>query len=478
MSKICFYTLIFGGLLALGCPSTTSQKPKQVTKPFRGQEVELVVPAPLKLPALWEVTLNEWMDQTGATIRWSEYSGSEADSLESRLAVVPESNGRIILFPLQQLCQIDHHLAAIEADRFDVKDVFKGLREHVLRRNRNPAAVPVSAPVLLCYYRADLLKKSGLNPPETWQDYQELLDTLDQWAPGMTAVEPLDPGHRSTLFYARSLAFTKHPENYSVWFDLDSGQPTINTAGFVEAMNVATRAWKAMPSNITELTPADCRDQVIHGRAALAIGIEPASSLQPEPNPRVSTLEVGVCRLPGSTRVYNRNSKQWDVPTAVHAPGICGSDGFAIGVGLSKEPSDAAWHLLSALAGEAFESNWSELPKSPCRESQAATAASWYESGLTAEEASRAVDAVSQTLRDGQLVADLPIPEADKFRQVTATVVGKLQAGELDPTSACQQLQADFENLVQEIGPDKLRLEYRSGLGLPILDVIEPGNVR
>lgn len=465
--------IICGFTVLSGCPSDTKPKPAQTTKPFRGQEVELVMPASLKLPALWEVTLNEWMDETGATIRWSEYSGTDADSLESKLANSPESGGRIILFRLQKLAEIDQQMAPIEGNGFDTKDIFKGLREHVVKRNRAAAAIPISAPVLNCYYRADLLKKAGRKPPETWKDYQDLIDTLEQWAPGLTAVEPLSADHRATLFFARSLAFTKHPENFSVWFDLDAGKPTLDTAGFVEATEVALRAWKKMPVNVVELSPADCREQILQGRAALAIGIEPTANSKSTGDSRPA-MEVGVCRLPGSTKVFNRNSKRWDSLPAVHAPGICGFDGLAIGVSLPKESRDAAaWHLLSNLVGESFESNWAALPKSPCRESQTSTATSWYETGLTVEEMSRSVDATAQTLRDGQLVADLPIPEANEFRKATSSVVGKLLAGELDPAQTCQQLQSEFEQIVNRIGSEKLRTDYRRGLGLPILELLE-----
>ncbi len=460
-------------VLLCGCPGSPPET-KTVARPFRGQEVELVVPASYQLPALWDVALNEWMDQSGATVRWSEYSGSDENSLEQKLSAPVTSGGRVILFPLRQLGELDRHLTPIESATttgLDLKDIFKGLHDRVVSRNRSLVAIPVSAPVLLCYYRADLLKAAGLKPPQTWDDYQSLLDSLDRWAPGLTAVEPLAPGHRATLFFARSLAFAKHPENYSVWFDLDSAKPLLKTAGFEEAIAVAGRAWKKMPPSIAELNPADCRRQIIEGKAALAISSEPFSVDKARDTTRAASIEIGICRLPGSHRVFNPNSKQWDVlpRSAVHAPSLCAFDGMAIGVGLPAEGGKdaAAWHLLSTLAGEQFASNWASLPKSPCRESQVGTATSWNESGLTIEESSRAVDATAQALRDDQLVADLPIPQADEFRRVTDEAIGKLLKNELDPAAAIQQLQADFEQIVSRAGAASIRADYRRGLGLP-----------
>lgn len=457
-----------------GCPGTPATKPSTNVQPFRGQEVNLVVPASLQLPALWEVTLQEWMSQTGATIRWSEYSESEPGSLEKLISIPAEAGGRVILFPLRQLSNLDRHLAPMTADltAIDLKDLFKGLRDRVVSRNRTPVAIPISAPVMLCYYRADLLAAAGLKPPETWDDYQSLLDSLDRWAPGLTAVEPLAPEHRATLFFARSLAFAKHPENYSVWFDLDSGKPVLQSAGFEEAIAVADRAWSKMPSAIATMTPEDCRKQVLEGKAALAIGVEPTIGVGGVT--RADSIELGVCRLPGSRRVFNPNSNRWDTlpDSAVHAPAICAFDGLAISVGVSQADagSAAAWHLLSMLVGDQFESNWAELPKSPCRESQTSTATSWNESGLTVEEASQSVDATAQMLRDSQLVADLPVPDADSYRAATERLIGTLLSREVDPQTALRQLQAEFEQIAKTAAAGPLRENYRRGLGLPQLE--------
>ena len=187
---------------------------------------------------------------------------------------------------------------------------------------------------------------------------------------------------------------------------------------------------------------------------------------------RAASIEIGICRVPGSRRVFNPNSNQWDVlpRSAVHAPSLCAFDGMAIGVGLPAEGGKdaAASHLLSTLAGEQFASNWASLPKSPCRESQVGTATSWNESGLTVDEASRAIDATAQVLRDDQLVAELPIPHAAKFRRVTDEAIWTLRFHELDPAAAAiQQLQASFEHLVSRKGAAAMRADYRRGLGLP-----------
>jgi hypothetical protein len=188
---------------------------------------------------------------------------------------------------------------------------------------------------------------------------------------------------------------------------------------------------------------------------------------------RADSIEIGICRLPGTRRVYNTNSKRWDPigGSGVHAPAILGPQGWAISVATTESgpATEAAVHLLTSLVGDQFDSNWSLLPKTPCRESQITTAASWHDSGLSLEEASKAVDATAQMLRDSQVVADLPIPDPAPFRDAANAAVSRLLDNEVDVSAVVHQLQTDFAKIAADRGPQSLRTDYRRGLGLPSL---------
>lgn len=457
-------------LLLAGCPSAPPTPPA-VSRPFAGEEVELLVPSGLQLAARWDVTVTEWMAGSGATTRWVEYEAGDRAALETRMKAPVPTGGRLVLFPLEDLGSIDAALSPLDhpaEQGFDVNDVFRGLRDRVVTRNRAPVAFPVAAPTLLLYYRADLLKRAGKQPPETWDDYQQLLDSLEEWAPGFQAVEPLAPEWSGTLFFARSLAFVKHPENYTVWFDLDSETPLLNSEGFRHAVVVANQAWQRMPPEISQMSPADCRRAVLEGRAALGIGLEPIGPTD-DKKIRAESIEIGVRRLPGSRRVFNPNASRWEATQDLHAPALCGFSGQAVGIqtpGTLSTPT-AAWHLLAVLAGDQFLSHWEGLPKSPCRESQLGSAATWHETGLTLEESSRAVDGLAQSLRDPQLVADLPLPAASEFRATVRDGIARLRKGEIAPEELPAVLHSDFKRIVQKIGADTLKAGYRRGLGLP-----------
>jgi len=480
-SRIEFVAILAILLTVIGCgqagPSQKNdQKPAQM---FLGQEVNLVVPKSLNLPGNWELMLQEWMSQSGATIRWSEYD--PVAQTPALIAASGSSGGSFILFPLKQLSEIESHLSSLSGfdEEFETKDLFKGLRDRGLTRERVLVANPVSVPVLVCYYRKDLLRAAHLKPPETWDDYHRLVESLEDWAPGLVAVEPLGPEFRATTFFARSLAYCKHPENYSVWFEIDSAKPMLNTPGFIRSIENANRTWKLLPPEVANYGPAECRQLILKGRAALGLTFEPHSAelvshsaVQSGNEPyRVDGIEIGICRLPGSRSVYNRNSKKWDLIPAseVHAPALCGFSGLATGVIYPKShfKETASVNLLISLNSPSlFDQAFATLPKSPCRESQLSFATSWFGPELSREEAAEYCDSVAQSLRDTQLVFELPVVGADEFRRAASSDLELLLKGDSNVDQLAETLQKSFEAIVDRLGRDAVRDSYRRGLGL------------
>ena len=481
-SRLVFVTVFLSlcCLLLAGCPSSTDKaSPKSVRPPVRGEELEVVAPKSLNLPVYWEVMLQEWSSQSGSSTKFVEYD--DKDSFLTQPPVKSDSGGQLVLFPLRDCCSFETHLTPLSQyeSQLGSREIFKGLRERALTRDRKFIAIPVSVPVLVCYYRSDLLRSARRKSPETWADYQELIESLGAWAPGLTAVEPLSAEFRATTFFAKSLAFCKHPENYSVWFDIDTAKPTLNSPGFVEAIETARRTWSKLPPDVSTYSPADCRQMLLTGKAAMALTFEPLSSEliagfpsnDSSKTQRIDGIEIGVCRLPGSRRVFNRNSSKWDnIPVGtVHAPALCGFAGLAVGVRLPPHrwSKDTAINFLINLNEPLmFDQAFAALPKGPCRESQLELAASWFGPELSSEEASQYADAISQSLRDMQLVFELPLIGAEEFRQAAAAALEPLIRGEADSEQTSNAMQQAFELIVERLGADAVRDSYRQGLGL------------
>jgi hypothetical protein len=138
---------------------------------------------------------------------------------------------------------------------------------------------------------------------------------------------------------------------------------------------------------------------------------------------------------------------------------------------LPKKPNadNAALSFLNSLSATAlFDEAFSALPKGPCRESQVSLSPSWFGPELSTEEASMYTDAVGQSLRDMQLVAELPVHGADEFRQAASNALEKLLNGESDTEQTLQLMQSSFESIVERLGRDTVRDSYRRGLGMSL----------
>ena len=144
-------------LLYTGCLTQSTPAQKALKQGFSGQEIELLAPKSLNLPTFWEVLLQEWSSQTGASLKFVEFAENAAVPAQAELEA--GSGGRLILFPLNQLRELEPQLSPlpISDSQLDSRDIFKGLRERVLTRDRQLVAFPLSVPVLVCYYRQDLL---------------------------------------------------------------------------------------------------------------------------------------------------------------------------------------------------------------------------------------------------------------------------------------------------------------------------------
>jgi len=492
MSSTCFvrsvraWVLLAAGCLpclAAGCPD--QQAPQPAAKPFAGTRVVVAVPADYPFAADWKIVLDEWSEQTGATAEIREYdAGKESSPLSARLKEGADpaqslAEADLLFFSPTELGELaaDGRLATLTKaqqpvlDSLDWIDLFPGLRDHAGTLQKLPAVLPLSSPVLVCYYRRDLLERANLKPPETWDEYQQLLDTLDQWAPGLSAVEPWGEESRATMFFARVVAWAKHPENYSVFFNIETGEPLIDSPGFVRALEASRKAVARMPADVRNYSPADCRRELLAGRAALAIAFEsPAPHETPSPPQRPDGMAVGVTRLPGAKEVYNRSTSAWETPAAngVNRVTLTGFAGLCAGVSTSSTPAEAqaAWSLLATLAIDRFDVSFGSLPKSPTRKSQMAHPDAWSGAELQPEERLQYVDAVADSLQDNRLIVELPVAGREKFRGALAAALGRALAEPGDPSAPLRAAADEWRNIAGETGTERVVDSYRRVLGL------------
>jgi ABC-type glycerol-3-phosphate transport system substrate-binding protein len=491
--------VLVAALHTVGCFNRETSNPS-TDRPLSGMSLRIGVPGDVGLESQWDAVIEEWSVQTGAKVeRVSIPSPFRPDAITGKLQAV------VLPTPLMSEFFASHPLGGISPQWFadaNLGDGFNGLMDRICQRGRSTVLIPLNAPVLVLYYREDLLDAAKLSPPETWTDYQKLLETLGEWAPGLTAVEPWGEEFRATMFFARSAAYASHPNHYSVFFDIDTVEPAIDTPGFQRGLEEARVALTRLSTDSLTMTPLDCRREFFAGRAALAIGFEtggetlptlmrPLALCETQPEDRAAAkpttevaseaksteesrpaaLHAGVSRLPGSFESYNRTRKAWE-KTPDQRPRFVALTGFAglsaaVARSLPAQEQDAALNLIKTLLQPEVVGSAMPGVYGPCYESQLDQPAAWGGSELTAAEFNRYLNAVATSLRDTTVISELSIIGRNRYRgAVTARLGDWLRNQGSDPAATLAAIKSDWSAITAEIGVDRVRDSHRAGIGL------------
>jgi ABC-type glycerol-3-phosphate transport system substrate-binding protein len=466
------------GLIALlsvvpGCEDKP-EKAHVPAHPFAGQTVTVSFPAGSGFGDAWKAAVDEWAEQTGAKCNLSEYTRGPTGLKE-----LPAGDVVVLAYADVPAVESGNHLARNpeSAPTGDVAvgwiDFFPGLRERVLTIAGRPTLAPISCPVLTCYLRGDLLTKAGLKPPATWDDYQTLLDTLPKWAPGLSAVEPWGQDSRTTIFLARALSAVKKPGNYSVFFNIDTGAPLIDSPGFVRALTRSVAQVAKLSADSMNLGPAECRRLVLTGKAAMAFSYEPGRADE-KPIERAPGVSLVFAQLPGARQVYDRPANSWDtvpdgdVNHATLAP--VGGLTMAVSQSTPAERAEAAWNLVTFLSVDRYQQALAGVPKSVCRESQLAKAADWIGPELRTEEVYGYLAATAESLRTTNLSPELPVIGRAEFRRSLTEGITAALEGKATPEAALKEVAERWRAISAGFGVERIRDSYRDCIGLsPVL---------
>lgn len=443
-------------------------------KPFAGLTIDVAIPAGRGLASDWELPISEWSVQHDAECRLQEYAlpkgtGTFSDALGNPTGKMPE----VMLIPWSAVPELAAEDALAEIpeavqhpEQLHWHDFFPGLRNRVARIQRKPRLVPISCPILVCYYRQDLLEQAKLSPPKTWQDYQRLLETLKDWAPGLVAVEPWSESFRATMFLARSAAIAKHPEQLSFCFQLRDGSPLIDNPGFVESLKLANAALDLMPKEVKTYSPGDCRREILAGRAALAIGYETDLA---EEIARPEIVQIGICPLPGTTRVYNTAINDWVEfeEDEVHLVSLTGFDGWALAVSspLDATLTSAAWELTRAMAVDQYPSSYPASMVSLCRDSHTETPAMWTGSQLRTLESEQYVSIVAKSLQSDQVVMEFPLIGNTEFRAALTEGLTKATGQSGEEETLLKQVAEKWREIIRQLGQEAVAKSHQRSHG-------------
>jgi multiple sugar transport system substrate-binding protein len=372
--------------------------------------------------------------------------------------------------------------AALDSFGYDAGDVFPLVQRCVSvwgEETETTYAVPLGSPVLVLMYRKDLFTERGLQPPETWQEYQQLVIQLaakppadrPDWSP---TLEPLADRWRATMLLARAAAYAKTRDNYSTLFRLKTMRPLIDGPPFVRALGELAATASVNKAKGDPVTPQGAFQALLDGRSAMAIGWPSGAEGTLPGHAAQSRAHCGFAELPGSRDVYDVGEAKWisqKTPDDLRATLLATSGRLGCVVKSSKHPQAGA-RLLAWLSLGDQKDRSASIPSTHSnsttlfRHTQVSAARRWVDPQLDRTAASQYARAVRASLRRKRYLTVVRLPGSDRYMTALDVSVAEVLAGRQTPHEALQKAASQWQAITDELGVDGQRRAYERSLGL------------
>ncbi|MEQ8785417.1 MAG: extracellular solute-binding protein [Pirellulaceae bacterium] len=483
--------LLPGLLVALsGCdlsPTTggdaQSDQPKIVTPPPTDPVRLLIIDdAPLA-----EAIQREWLGHAASPLDVVQKTTAEfetehilgdapldADAVIYPAGLIGELAERELIEPLPE--------STVDSQELARADLLALLRLHETMWGERMMAAPLGSPQLMLMVRADLLEKLEAQPPQTWQEYQQLAerladrdalgDAVSSDGPWYGVVEPLGDGWASQMLLARAAPYARRRNRYSTLFDYLSMKPYIDQEPFVRALEELAAAAKLGPKDAVTMTPHDARRELLRGRAAMAV-CWPTHALGEGDDALIEAVRFPVrfAELPGSEQVFDFrgawHSRTDDEDRRVPLLSVAGRMGSVV----KDSPRRlTAARVLSWLSSQKENATHEISPSSKAttlyRSSQLGNPPIWIDEALDGGAADSYREVTTQTHLRVTPLFSVRIPGRGRYLAALDEAVHAVIAGEKKADAALREAAAKWEEITDSIGRDMQRDAYQRSLGI------------
>ena len=367
-------------------------------------------------------------------------------------------------------------------------DVSRFFRDFSSKYNGQIYSIPLDGDIHLLYYRLDVLKKYGLTPPRTWDDYLAIakqLHGVDMNGDGegdfgsCISKKANEQSYWSLLSIAGSFLQSKGTSQ-GIFFNTKTMAPLVNNAAFKKALQIYKQTTEFGSADELNFDTNDVRYAFINGRCALAIEWGDIGTMTVLPESKVKN-KTGVSILPGSTEVLNRKTNQLERCNSTLCPFAMGDINYApyaaFGgwVGSINRASTAgkkklAYEYLSYVT-QPLQSNEDvtigATGMNPYRTSQLVNQQNWLKQGMSENTLRFYLGSISKTVNNANIILDLRIFENNRyFRDILDTEVAKYLRHNQTVDQTVENIETGWNKLTDEIGRNKQLKAYRASLGL------------
>ena len=464
-------------LAVVGCekatePDANTDKSQSKLYPMR---VIVVDDAPFAT-----VLERQWKARIESSLELQQMSSEQLETVRQLVADV-------IIYPSACLGTLAHRKLiaapseAVFADQqYSLRDVFELQRGAEVRWGEQSYAFTFGSPQLVLAYRADLLRDRQLQPPLTWEQYQQLAERLTrselgdsgpaESVPWSAVCEPLRAPWAAQVLLARAASYASHPSQFSVFFDYLTMEPLIAGPPFVRALEELVTAAKLGVAAPDQMTPEAARRTIMAGRAAMALCWPSHSTSDGQPLELAEGVEIGFTQLPGAIEAYNFGEQTWtphEEQRTVYVPLLAVAGKLGSVVSNARRPRESAG-ILALLTGR----EWSGLlsPESPSttlfRQSQVNAPQVWTDEALTLESSRQYTELVATTQSQPRRLSSIRIPGWQRYMAVLDQAVHAAHTGTQTPQQALTETAEAWSAITEELGLDSQREAYTRSLGL------------
>ena len=312
------------------------------------------------------------------------------------------------------------------------------------------------------------INKQGLSPPKTWGDVLEICDFFQESKPkkyksihGIVEVNDIHDLLFSQ-FIKHAAPYAKHPDcKQGFYFDSETMEPLINTPGFVKALEDFVALQKYYPSTKEKYKLSDVIESFGKGKVIFSDSWDDPFIKATENDSEIRNL-VRTSLSPGSKKVWNSNTQQWDdFPDVNYVPYYAW--GWTSAVSKKSRNKAAAFDYLGFFFND--ENHFSDLVigrfgVNPCRKSDFdfkfwTMKARWNE-----YVAKNYVNTLKKMSEMDNKILDLRIYKSRQYMHALSVGVYRALTGREEPQQALDGVAKRWMMLTKQVGIEKQRNAY------------------
>lgn len=328
-------------------------------------------------------------------------------------------------------------------------------------------------PDMQAKFRAETGKE--LRVPQTWEEYNAVAKFFSGWdwaGDGQPHFGSAEVTKRDDLmfsaFISRVAAYAKNPNvKGGFFFDLETMEPHVNNPGWVKGLEMFIDAQKAFPPGGGNFGLGDEIFSFGGGQTLMSYSWDDAFIQAQEADSPIRN-KVGAAPLPGAHEVWNRTTGSWDKFETPNAPPYI-TWGWTSAVAKASKNQDMAFDYLCFFSNEAnttLDLQIGRFGVNPYRTTHFDPKFWQDKLGWDQKVAETYVQTLSGMDDSTNRVFDLRVPGVNQFMSSLANGVAEAMAGQKSAQEALDDVAAQWKEIRDKIGTDRLREAYANVVAL------------